>query len=181
MSTAHFSSNRRKKESRNRPRDSAPPDLFSLNFFPIRSPAISNSGMKRKRKKKEHDLSRSPLARDGARSKRNFFSCDDDGDDDDGRSGARTKSEIRNYRGFPSVVSDRARGEKARDTSSWLILGRVAAATSTTGRSRIGCLTRAVSFRFGGGRWRLLRWSRAVWLRCIFEAAAPSHHRDHPG
>lgn len=47
--------------------------------------------------------------------------------------------------------------------------------------SRIGCLTRAVSFRFGGGRWRLLRWSRAVWLRCIFEAAAPSHHRDHPG
>lgn len=46
---------------------------------------------------------------------------------------------------------------------------------------RIGCLTRAVSFRFGGGRWRLLRWSRAVWLRCIFEAAAPSHHRDHPG
>ena len=90
--------------------------------------------MKRKRKKKEHDLSRSPLARDGARSKRNFFSCDDDGDDDDGRSGARTKSEIRNYRGFPSVVSDRARGEKARDTSSWLILGRVAAATSTTGK-----------------------------------------------
>lgn len=62
------------------------------------------------------------------------FLDDDDDDDDDGRSGARTKSEIRNYRGFLSVVSDRARGEKARDTSSWLILGRVAAATSTTGK-----------------------------------------------
>lgn len=71
--------------------------------------------------------------------------------------------------------------QRMKDTSSRSLARAAGGRRQLPRGSRIGCLTRAVSFRFGGGRWRLLRWSRAVWLRCIFEAAAPSHHRDHPG
>lgn len=94
--------------------------------------------------------------------------------------GAARFGEIVNSAGFVGCQRLSGHGTRRRETllRGWYFGGWQ---RQLPRGSRIGCLTRAVSFRFGGGRWRLLRWSRAVWLRCIFEAAAPSHHRDHPG